>query len=569
MKKKISFLLACVMVLSVVSHVENRGEAKQKKNPLKSYRLKQDSFDVKQGQTKKISLALLKGKKKVKFKKKAKTEKLSATFKVTFQDAANGSVSVSKNGVIRVYVKPGILVDEKIGEVTTTLKLKKKSKKKWKSYKKKLVTDIYVCQGDAQPTVVVTPKPKQTVENPETPAPSLLPTATPQWQETPSPTPEELPKETMDPDYYDALYGTPEPLCECEKITEEWFDRVPGLYDNGHCMMYTWDELVAMGKVEVEGSTLKKIDVDDIEKKYQCDICGAKYHTDSHSIVFPNTITTIGERACEGDALIKNEDNDAMFFDDKDAEWFTKRRGKEVSFEDFKFHDSIVLPESLTTIEDYAFYSSNIAVIEIPENVTSIGNHAFQNCSSLEYVKLSDNVTTIGDYAFEGNRSMSTLNIPKKLKKIGKNAFSQGLSIGDTYRNHGYGKEQMESTRIDLSNVEEIGEGAFASCYFIKSIRWSNTIKQIPSYCFTGCGNGGNGLLESVEIPEGVTSIAIGAFDWCNLKELNLPSTVTKVGAQSWETFPDVKYEGQGKWESKQWEEYADYWIGDFLTGRE
>lgn len=47
----------------------------------------------------------------------------------------------------------------------------------------------------------------------------------------------------------------------------------------------------------------------------------------------------------------------------------------------------------------------------------------------------------------------------------------------------------------------------------------------IPDYCFFACSS-----LESVTIPEGVTTIGSGAFQSCNLNALTLPSTITSIG---------------------------------------
>ena len=62
------------------------------------------------------------------------------------------------------------------------------------------------------------------------------------------------------------------------------------------------------------------------------------------------------------------------------------------------------LPASLTTIEDEAFYGTNLDVVYIPEGVTSIGANAFKNCG-LKRAVLPKTVTSIGSGAFSGEAS--------------------------------------------------------------------------------------------------------------------------------------------------------------------
>ena len=62
---------------------------------------------------------------------------------------------------------------------------------------------------------------------------------------------------------------------------------------------------------------------------------------------------------------------------------------------------SITLPDGVTSIETYAFYSrTSLTSITIPDGVTSIGASTFYNCMSLTSITLPSGVTSIGDYAF-------------------------------------------------------------------------------------------------------------------------------------------------------------------------
>ena len=63
---------------------------------------------------------------------------------------------------------------------------------------------------------------------------------------------------------------------------------------------------------------------------------------------------------------------------------------------------NLVIPNSVTNIENYAFYGcSGLTSVTIPDEVTRIGYAAFQNCSSLASVDIGKKVTNICAKAFE------------------------------------------------------------------------------------------------------------------------------------------------------------------------
>ena len=69
-----------------------------------------------------------------------------------------------------------------------------------------------------------------------------------------------------------------------------------------------------------------------------------------------------------------------------------------------------VIPNSVTSIGDYAFYGcEGLTSIEIPNSVTSIGEHAFDFCESLTSVEIPNSVTSIGDGAFNYCESLTSI----------------------------------------------------------------------------------------------------------------------------------------------------------------
>lgn len=206
------------------------------------------------------------------------------------------------------------------------------------------------------------------------------------------------------------------------------------------------------------------------------------------------------------------------------------------TFQDCIHLSSIVLPESLITINGLAFSGcSSLASIVIPENVTTIGWRAFHGCSSLFSIILPESVSLIGDEAFAQCTSLPSVQIPETVKIIYNRVFQgcSGLSSISLPQSLVYifisafeDCISLESVSIP-DNVSYIGEKAFYGCKSLKSVKLPSRITTIDYRTFTSCSN-----LASIVIPMGVTSIESGAFEGCtSMGSVTIPSSVTSIGA--------------------------------------
>ena len=134
---------------------------------------------------------------------------------------------------------------------------------------------------------------------------------------------------------------------------------------------------------------------------------------------------------------------------------------------------SITISDSVTSIGNYAFSNcTSLTNITIPDSVTVIGRTAFNNCTSLTSITIPDSVTSIGDYAFIDCTSLTNVTIPDSLTSIGTSVFAGCRSL----------------TSITISDsVTSIGNYAFSNCIGLTSITIPNSVTRTGYYAFNNC----------------------------------------------------------------------------------
>ena len=106
------------------------------------------------------------------------------------------------------------------------------------------------------------------------------------------------------------------------------------------------------------------------------------------------------------------------------------------AFEDCPDLEYVYIPNTVTTIGDYAFCLCGISLtsINIPKSVVSIGKYAFYGCTSLTEIDIPESVTSIGDYAFGDCSNISTVTFFSKDNfSLGNNVFIYDVSLTDIY----------------------------------------------------------------------------------------------------------------------------------------
>lgn len=175
-------------------------------------------------------------------------------------------------------------------------------------------------------------------------------------------------------------------------------------------------------------------------------------------IIIPSSVTEIGANAMGFCTLLKNisvaSDNPA--YCDIDGVLFNKDKTKLCQYLGARTTKEYVIPETVTTIGEYAFYNSRkLTSVIIPKSVSSIETSAFQYCKKIASFELPEVLESIGNNAFASCEAVKSFVIPNSVTSIGRNALQKCRAL--------------QSVTIG-SSVNTIGRNAFTNCNSLTSV---------------------------------------------------------------------------------------------------
>ena len=232
------------------------------------------------------------------------------------------------------------------------------------------------------------------------------------------------------------------------------------------------------------------------------------------SITIPNSVKFIGEYGFNLSELAEiNIDNNLAISKNNAFQWCSKL--------------SIVNITSVANwcaVEFENFYSNplfiahtlringeDVSTLVIPEGVTTIKAYTFVQCENISSIVFPNSLETIEDSAFYGCENITSITLPHNLHKIGASAFR--------------GCKNLQGVTIP-QGVTHIGESAFEGCINLSAPILPPNLTFLGAGAFRGCVK-----LQKMSIPSGVEYIGDATFNGCiNLEEINLPEKIIRIG---------------------------------------
>ena len=264
---------------------------------------------------------------------------------------------------------------------------------------------------------------------------------------------------------------------------------VAGLYDDDGNQVYTWQQLLDTGLVNVNDNVLTTMT--ETEKHQETiELLTGK-------LVIDNSVIYIGDYAFSWCDTIKE----------------------------------IIIPNSVISIGDFAFnYCYTATSIKVPDSVTYIGENAFANFESLTSINIPNSITTINNSTFYYSTNLTSITIPDSVTSIGDSAFEgvaiNSLTIPGNVKSIGdYAFQYAGLTSLIIEDgVEYIGSGAFLECRQLETVKIANSVTNIGGSAFGYCES-----LTSIEMPNSMTNLGAAFHDCTNLTSITIPNGITKI----------------------------------------
>lgn len=182
---------------------------------------------------------------------------------------------------------------------------------------------------------------------------------------------------------------------------------------------------------------------------------------------------------------------------------------------------SVIVPKNVTSMGAHTFkWCTKLSHLELPEELVDVKDFALHGCESLPEIVIPKNVRYIRDWAFQCCNSINSMEIPENVELVGTSIVSAcplltTLTVNDA--NPYYDSRDNCNAIIHTASNTMV-----ASC---QTTTIPSSVKAIGDYAFCFCEG-----LTAIEIPFGIESIGVSAFNGNEFKSIDIPASVSSIG---------------------------------------
>lgn len=222
---------------------------------------------------------------------------------------------------------------------------------------------------------------------------------------------------------------------------------------------------------------------------------------------------------------------------------------------DNKVITDITIPDTITTVKQYAFAHTKIQKVKLSNNLISIDQYAFKNCPIFS-INIPNSVKTIGSYAFYGT-DLNKIELGASIERIDKYAFgathlyyiinksSLPISLdSDEYGSIAYNAKivcNADGSTIAANGYYIENNFVIQKCvyqYLATEYRYISyvgdedivTLERVDGRNYVIFQTKG---IRNAVIDNSYTELNDYAFKYCTLKSISLPNTIKRLGKES------------------------------------
>ncbi len=267
-------------------------------------------------------------------------------------------------------------------------------------------------------------------------------------------------------------------------------------------------------------------------------------------IAVPSSVTNIGSAAFPSPILTAiTVDMSNSVYSSASGVLFDKNQTTLLIYPQGK-SGSYIVPSSVTSIGDYAFYNcTNLTSVTIPNSVTNLGWQAFYHCTSMNRISIGNSVASIQYGAFYSCTGLTNVMIPESVSSIGDFAFNACFSLTSMYfQGNASPYFSPEMCFGDMSTIYYLPEttgwdSLFPSYFGVPMVLWNPSIQTTNASFGVRTNRFGFNIVGTTNIPIVVeASPDLLRASWTSLQSCTITNGSIYFSDPQWTNYPTRFY---------------------------